>query len=156
MRSVDPLRSVHLTVAGTAVNPVQVSDRDANGEVAVSGAVLLGSGEQIAHLVVEDSSGGRTERLWMFQTTDRSTLRLSGEDRLKTAVAVSAATFPARSGAQAAVITRSDDFADALAGVPLAAAAGGPLLLAQDDVLPSRDCPGAPACAPARRHGLRT
>lgn len=135
VRSVEPVSSVQLSVAGVAVDPVQLTERDANGEVAVSGSVSLSSGDQVAHLVVEDASGARTERLWMFHTTDRAALRLSGEDRLKTAVAISGATFPAEGSAQAAVIARADDFADALAGAPLAAAEGGPLLLAQGDAL---------------------
>ncbi|MHB8669503.1 MAG: cell wall-binding repeat-containing protein [Acidimicrobiales bacterium] len=55
--------------------------------------------------------------------------RLSGNDRIDTAVAVSQAGFPTAGSAQAAVVSRSDLFPDALAGVPLAAKVHGPLLL---------------------------
>lgn len=56
-------------------------------------------------------------------------LRLWGKDRVATAVAVSQHAFPAAGSARAVVLARSDAFADAMAGVPLAAAEHGPLLL---------------------------
>lgn len=55
-------------------------------------------------------------------------LRIAGPDRIRTAVAVSEAAFADRS-ATAVVLARSDLFPDALAGSPLAASTGGPLLL---------------------------
>ncbi|MHB1855235.1 MAG: cell wall-binding repeat-containing protein [Acidimicrobiales bacterium] len=55
--------------------------------------------------------------------------RVSGADREGTAIAASQAAFPVAHSAQAVVLTRSDDYADALAGAPLAAREGGPLLL---------------------------
>lgn len=54
--------------------------------------------------------------------------RLAGEDRIATAIAISKASFPS-GGAGAVVLSRSDDFADALPGTPLAAAEEAPLLL---------------------------
>lgn len=54
------------------------------------------------------------------------TLRLAGHDRIATAVGLSR-TFPA---AEVVVIARADDYPDALAAAPLAAAVGGPILLA--------------------------
>ena len=54
--------------------------------------------------------------------------RLAGADRVGTAIAVSCAYFGAGQ-AKAAVLTRDDAYPDALAGAPLAAAKGGPLLL---------------------------
>ena len=54
--------------------------------------------------------------------------RVAGEDRVGTSVAVSRDLF-ADDQAAAAVLTRSDGFADALAGAPLAVAKQGPLLL---------------------------
>ncbi|MCW2724358.1 MAG: putative secreted glycoside hydrolase family 25 [Frankiales bacterium] len=54
--------------------------------------------------------------------------RIAGADRIGTAAAVSQATTVA-GAAKAAVLARSDGYADALAGAPLAAAKGGPLLL---------------------------
>ncbi|HUG82929.1 MAG TPA: cell wall-binding repeat-containing protein [Euzebya sp.] len=64
---------------------------------------------------------------------DLRTLRIAGPDRIATAVAVSSHGHPQ---ADVAVLARSDDFADALAGVPLAAVVGGPLLLTHQDLLP--------------------
>ncbi|MFG1649074.1 cell wall-binding repeat-containing protein [Micromonospora sp. NPDC049275] len=54
--------------------------------------------------------------------------RVSGASRFETAVAVSRARW-GDGGAFAAVLTRSDTYADALSGTALAAAKGGPLLL---------------------------
>lgn len=56
-------------------------------------------------------------------------LRVAGAERDQTAVAASRLAFPSSGSARAAVVARSDQFADALAGAPLAAAEGGPLLL---------------------------
>ncbi len=60
--------------------------------------------------------------------------RYSGAHRYETAVEISQASFPDQ--AEAVVLARGDDFPDALAGVPLAYAKGGPLLLARSDELP--------------------
>ncbi|MDQ2649076.1 MAG: cell wall-binding repeat-containing protein [Actinomycetota bacterium] len=53
--------------------------------------------------------------------------RVAGTDRIATAIAAS--TLNAAGSAQAVVLSRSDGFADALAGTPLAVKKGGPLLL---------------------------
>jgi hypothetical protein len=62
--------------------------------------------------------------------------RLAGQDRYETGVAVSQRQWsdagdiaPGARKAQAVVLARGDEFADALTGVPLAAALKGPLLL---------------------------
>jgi putative cell wall-binding protein len=56
--------------------------------------------------------------------------RLYGSSRDDTSIAISEASFPPGGPrAQAAVLAVDDDFPDALAGTPLAAAKGGPLLL---------------------------
>jgi ell wall binding domain 2 (CWB2) len=55
--------------------------------------------------------------------------RVFGADRESTAVAASASAFPAAGSASAVVLARSDAFADALTGGPLAAAKHAPLLL---------------------------
>jgi sugar lactone lactonase YvrE len=60
--------------------------------------------------------------------------RLAGRNRLETAVAVSTSGFDDLS-AGAVVLARGDTFPDALAGAPLAAALGGPLLLTSPDRL---------------------
>lgn len=64
---------------------------------------------------------------------DGTVHRAAGPDRVATAVALSRAAFP--DGAPAVTIARADQYADALAGAPLAAALGGPLLLSAGDRL---------------------
>ena len=61
--------------------------------------------------------------------------RLSGPDRVATAVTVSQDVFPAAGSAPAAVITTSATYADALAGAALAAKVDGPLLLTSPTAL---------------------
>lgn len=56
-------------------------------------------------------------------------VRVAGAERDQTAVAASRLAFPSTGSARSAVLARSDQFADALAGAPLAATRGGPLLL---------------------------
>ncbi|MDP8969249.1 MAG: cell wall-binding repeat-containing protein, partial [Actinomycetota bacterium] len=53
--------------------------------------------------------------------------RIAGSDRTASAVAVSQETFPDH--ADSVVVANAGDFSDALAAAPLAAAAGGPVLL---------------------------
>jgi bacillopeptidase F len=62
-----------------------------------------------------------------------SFLRLSGSNRYATAAAVSREGW---SQAETVVLARGDDNADALAGVPLAAALDAPILLTSPDMLP--------------------
>jgi hypothetical protein len=59
--------------------------------------------------------------------------RHQGAERIRTAVAIAAHLHP--DGAPAAVLARADDPADALAGAPLAAHVGGPILLTGGDAL---------------------
>ena len=61
--------------------------------------------------------------------------RLSGPDRVATAVTVSQDQFAAAGSAPAAVITTSATYADALAGAALAAKVDGPLLLTSPTAL---------------------
>ena len=64
-------------------------------------------------------------------------VRLSGADRYQTALDASGQTF-ADGSADGVVLARGDLFADALSGVPLAGAYGGPLLLTpQNQLLPA-------------------
>jgi len=55
--------------------------------------------------------------------------RIYGTDAIGTSIAVSQAEFPTDDSAKAVVLARSDFFSDALAGGPLAAKTGGPLLI---------------------------
>ncbi len=63
--------------------------------------------------------------------------RVSGSDRVLTAIATSRATYPGGQ-AGAVVLARSDAFPDALSGTPLAAARRAPLLLTGQPALDSR------------------
>lgn len=62
--------------------------------------------------------------------------RLAGPDRVGTAVAISRADHPQAEGVDTVVIARAGEFADALAGGPLAAHHDAPLLLARQGALP--------------------
>jgi putative cell wall-binding protein len=64
-----------------------------------------------------------------------SPTRLFGATRQGTAVAASTSEFPTAGSASAVVLARADDFADALAGGPLAARKKGPLLLTSSAAL---------------------
>lgn len=65
-------------------------------------------------------------------------VRLSGADRIATAVAASRDAFPTRGSAQEVVVARADLYPDALSGVALAARVGGPLLLTPPQELDGR------------------
>ena len=98
-------------------------------------AHCVASGSQAAdglHYTVTGASSGD----WIF-AVDR-VVRLAGADRVGTAVAVSRAAF-ASGSAPAAVLARADQYADALAGAPLAAAKKGPLLLTGSSALAPAD-----------------
>jgi hypothetical protein len=62
-------------------------------------------------------------------------LRIAGDTRIGTAIAASQDAFPEGDTAGAVVLSRSDSFADALAGTPLADQLGAPLLLTPSDHL---------------------
>lgn len=75
---------------------------------------------------------GANEATLVYSSRGSSTAtpaRISGASRQATAVAVSQAALPSAGSASAVVLARADDFADALAGGPLAAAKHAPLLL---------------------------
>ncbi len=57
--------------------------------------------------------------------------RVYGQNAIGTAVAASQAAFPAPDSAKAVVLARDDFFSDALAGGPLAASVGGPVLITE-------------------------
>jgi len=70
---------------------------------------------------------------WQLQASKVG--RIAGADRFATAVAASQAAFPF-GNAGAVVLARADEYADALVGVPLAAAKNAPLLLTAGTALP--------------------
>ncbi len=61
--------------------------------------------------------------------------RLSGADRIATAVAISQHEYPLLHSGRAVVLSRADDFPDALAGVPLAVSMHAAILLTESDSL---------------------
>lgn len=61
--------------------------------------------------------------------------RLAGRDRFQTAIAIAQSGYP--TGAQTVVLANGNDFPDALAAAPAAAALGAPLLLTHPTVLRS-------------------
>lgn len=64
-------------------------------------------------------------------------VRVSGPDRIATAIAIADATFQPGEAAMA-MLGRADDYADSLTGSPLATMAGGPMLLNPSDQLDPR------------------
>ncbi len=73
-------------------------------------------------------------RSWSFVVADEvEVTRVSGNDRYKTALAVSRATF---ASADSVVVVRGDAFPDALAASALAGVNAAPLLLSRTDSLP--------------------
>lgn len=99
----------------------------------VAASTVLTAGVHVVDLTVT-TDGGTLTRSWTFASTDRSARRLSGSGRVETAVAISQERF-ADGAAGAVVLARADDFADALAGAPLAFHLDGPLLLTGSDDL---------------------
>lgn len=61
--------------------------------------------------------------------------RISGQNRYETAAAISREAFPSK--VPVAYLARGDDFPDALAGAPVAAREGGPVLLTGRDAIPT-------------------
>ncbi|MCU0266142.1 MAG: cell wall-binding repeat-containing protein [Actinomycetia bacterium] len=130
---------------------VQVSDLDGtNAEVLTTGGagnwpawspdgstVALVDGSQLCLIpatggtesCIDDLPAGPTGPSWQPVPVDpEPVVRVAGQTRLGTAIAVSKAGFD-DGAAKAAVLARSDTFPDALAGTPLAVKKGGPLLL---------------------------
>jgi len=64
-----------------------------------------------------------------YNPTGPTPTRIAGMSRIGTAIDISQKDFPLAGTAKAVVLSRSDVFADALAGAPLAAKVQGPLLL---------------------------
>ena len=129
----DPLRhQVRRRTADGTVSVVAGSGRPgcgADGQPAATAPLGLPGPLTVAQdgtLVVYDAACHTLRTIG--GTPDRAVTRLSGPDRLVTGVEIARAAY-APGTARAAVLARSDAFADALAGAPLAAHVGGPLLL---------------------------
>lgn len=87
--------------------------------------VILGGSEAISDAVA--TAAGRIAPV----------SRIAGADRFATSAAVSAATF---TDAATVVLANGMDFPDALAGTPLAAALGAPILLVEGDSVSEEVC----------------
>ncbi len=98
-------------------------------EECLAGSALAADG---LHFTISEAGSGD----WVFAAN--RVVRLAGADRAATAIAASVAAFAAGS-APAAVLSRADQYADALAGAPLAAARKGPLLLTDSAALSAVD-----------------
>lgn len=122
---------VEVVVDGTVVD---TDVRRGDGAVTVAGAVAdLAAGRHVARVRAVD--GDRVaERTWSFVVSPLDVNRIAGTTRVETAAAVAEELLRGQK-ATAAVLARADDYADALAGVGLAHAVGGPLLLTAPDVL---------------------
>lgn len=101
----------------------------------VAAAPDLAPGSHVAELSVTDTAGRQTRRLWRFTVSGFDVDRLAGSGRVETAVRISRDRYASDDSADAAVLARSDDFPDALAGGPLAGTVDGPLLLTRPDEL---------------------
>jgi putative cell wall-binding protein/sugar phosphate isomerase/epimerase len=130
-----------------------VKDADAEGDFTDPGQGVIdfprifAVGERVGiaeHIVERDDAGANaftTARVGYAYLRDvrwgaaaEPVVRLAGASRIDTAVLASADRF--RGGAPAVTIATAQDFADGLAGGPIAAAADGPLLLTERDALP--------------------
>lgn len=76
------------------------------------------------------------------------TTRVAGADRFETAAQVAATAFP--NGAPMVYVATGAEFADALAGVPAATTAGGPILLVGNDHVPASTAAALEQLAPER------
>ncbi len=124
---------------GTIVPALATTSRDGTFAGAAEGATVAsstgqqfrvsyagGDGNDVVLTVLTPGSGCSTPPP---PTRVLDVQRLAGADRVATGVAVSRSGFPAGDSARVVVLARSDQFADALAGVVLAVNQGGPLLV---------------------------
>ncbi|MEX0659992.1 MAG: cell wall-binding repeat-containing protein [Egibacteraceae bacterium] len=132
-----PITAARFTVDTEPPVHAQVDAHDPTLGTPVRVPVALAPGAHAVRVEAEDAEGRRVDRTWWVTATERSVRRHAGRSRVDTAVAVSAAAYPDAGRAPAAVLARADAFPDALAGVPMAVAVDGPLLLARSDELPA-------------------
>lgn len=119
--------SASLTVNGTA-RDFQL-DQVSTYTTRLRTTLDLSPGRYIAEVRFTDNDGTSTRRAWEFHASEVGFHRLSGDDRMATAIQISRDLYRTNGSAPAAVLARAGDFADALAGAPAASAVDGPLLL---------------------------
>ncbi|WP_010676960.1 cell wall-binding repeat-containing protein [Bacillus timonensis] len=87
-------------------------------------------------ILAEDKVGQMSEQLsTSVKTAEQRLIRLSGKSRFETAIEISKKGWP--QGSKTVVLARSDEFADALAGGPLAYQLDAPILLTRSTRLDS-------------------
>lgn len=91
----------------------------------------------VGRLDVAKAVGATTSTTTTLPSTPDPVRRLAGSDRIETAVEASRAAFSAGT-AGAGVLSRHDEYADALAGTPLAIVKAAPLLLTPSNGLDPR------------------
>lgn len=104
------------------------------GQEPVEMPILVSGDTLYAAAGVPATFGGKPENngLFAYQVdigAAEPRMRVAGADGTGTAVAVSQATFTDAASVDTGVLASSEGFTDALAGTPLAAKMGGPLLL---------------------------
>jgi putative cell wall-binding protein len=95
------------------------------------------SGTASVTVTATDAASATATATLSLAVTSVTVTDLAGSDRFGTAVAVSQAAYPTAGSAGAVVLSRSDDYPDALVGAPLAAAKNAPLLFTTGDTLPT-------------------
>lgn len=123
---------VRLEVDGTAVPASTTVQRDGR---AVAADLALSAGTHTIRVSATTRDGDVLSRSWDVVLGGPTLARLHGTTRVATALAIADAAMGGADTAPTAVLARADAFADALAGVPLAAHLGGPLLLTGRDAL---------------------
>ena len=127
-------------VDGPTNGTLDLSDDGAFTYVHDGSSVLLDTFTYIA----DDGASDSPVTTVVIRIGDDGVVRLSGEDRIATAVAISQSTYPVVDDgrravgspqASAVVLARADEFADGLAGTPLAALVDAPMLLTFPDSL---------------------
>lgn len=133
-----PVRAVAaggaLTSHRVLVNGEEVPSKATAGDHAeITTTLTLHPGTYVVE-VFASSAAGEGRRAWRFIVSELSVRRVDGDDRVATAREASSRLY-GPGEAEAAVVARADDFADALAGVPLAHAKRAPLLLSRSSQL---------------------
>jgi hypothetical protein len=116
------LENATISIAGVAVPVLSATGTTARVVIpAGSGTVSVGASGPVAN--------GTSQAVFTYGSPSGVFSRVFGATAIGTAIAASQASFPANGSANAVVLARGDFFSDALAGGPLAAAVGGPVLI---------------------------
>jgi putative cell wall-binding protein len=121
-------------------------------------AAASGSGQFTACVTALQASGNTAGNTSMGCKTDfysapiggtPAVTRVSGSDRYATAAALAQSAYPT-SGVPVVYITTGQNYADAITAAPAAAAQGGPLLLVEQNAIPSATSAELTALAPKK------